>query len=176
MNIKLLTWLLSVLLISISVLFYMFVNRLEKIDEVRFGNYHFEVYQDWAESTGYFKHGDDRVVQKNCYVIQRNGYVYFRFEYSEKGEGFRGPLFSIEDDSLVLGQGYEQIYYRIPVSLPNVSMKNIRVYKIDKGWFKDGTKVTSDSHFDYKTTLFKDVVIDTMPNKFCSQDHLIKEY
>jgi hypothetical protein len=138
------------IILLITCLFYRYVNRMEYITEIKYNGNTFILYQDWHESTlNPDKYWD--IDQKYIYVIKKNKKLYLKFAYRELvgDDGVMiGPGFFIEGDSLILEQGDDFIYYRMPANLPSVSVKNMRVYKIDRGHWANGRKIDLDSKID----------------------------
>lgn len=144
-------------------LFYWYVNRMQYISEVKYGGNTFVLYKDWHESTRNFDKLWD-LDQKNIYVIKKNKKYYLKFEYrafvGEDGV-LVGPGFLIEGDSLVLEQGYDFVYYRMPASMPSVSVKNMRIYKVDRGHWSDGSRIDSSiAGYDVKSTDFLEIPVN----------------
>ncbi|WP_320054803.1 hypothetical protein [uncultured Acetobacteroides sp.] len=151
------------IILLVACLFYWYANRMEYMNEVKYNRDTFILYKDWHESTGNFDKLWDPDY-KHIYVIKKNRKYYLKFSYGELvGEdGFMvEPYIRIEGDSLVLSQGDDFIYYRMPANLPSVSVKNIRVYKIYRGAWANGSRIDSSiGGYDVKTTDFLEIPVN----------------
>jgi len=151
------------IILLVTCLFYWYANRMEYMNEIKYNGDTFIMYRDWHESTRNFDKLWD-LDQKNIYVIKKNKKYYLKFSYRELvgDDGIMiEPFLSIEGDSLVLSQGDDFIYYRMPANLPSVSVKNIRVYRIDRGYWANGSRIDSGiAGYDVKSTDFLEIPVN----------------